>query len=551
MRDIDNIRRSKGALENHIIDEFVAGRITRREFIRRGSIVGISLPFMSLIAAGYDGASAQEQGEPQATPKPGGTLVVATPAPNEAIDPVVSGSKAFELIASQVGDFLMWSNEELQLEPRLAQSWKPNTDGSVWTFQLREGVTFHDGAPMTARDVAATFQRLADPQTKSNALSVFKGTLTPNGVRAVGDFTIEFHLEAANGNFPYLLSSDNYNAIIQPEKRPDNWEQTFIGTGAWKLNSYDPSTGLIVNKNTSYWDRTRIPLADSQEVRFFGDVQSALIAIRAGDAHVGVDLDIRGSVALAEDPNIRLIELKSAQHAVINMRTDQEPFNDKRVRQAVALLLNRDEIIAGLIKGKGDVGNDTPFAPVYPSTPKDAVQQRKQDIEQAKALLADAGKGDGFSVPLYAPNAEEVPDLAILLQDAAKAAGINFTPQVVEESLFYDKYWLDAQASIAKFSHRGVPNVFLTATLTSGGSWNATHFANERYDRLTRDYVAEVDLQSQRRIAGEMQQVLLDETPVVIPYFTRSVSVARKELVGRVRPTATKQLDVTQAGFNR
>ena len=143
---------------------------------------------------------------------------------------------------AQTGEFLTFDNNlALQLQPMLATSWTPNKDGTVWTFKLRPSVKFHDGSPLTADDVVYTFQQQADPKNASNALSTFTGVLKPDGVSRSTTSTVAFHLEAPNGNFPYIISSDNYNAIIVP-KGTDfaKWQNTFIGTGPFKLQSYTP-----------------------------------------------------------------------------------------------------------------------------------------------------------------------------------------------------------------------------------------------------------------------------------------------------------------------
>jgi peptide/nickel transport system substrate-binding protein len=549
MHDKDALRRSAGPLENHLIDEYRAGHVTRGEFLRRGTVLGMSLTALLAVPNSLlrtRGAAAAPLLS-AAQPKSGGTILVASAAPGEALDPVTASSHAAELIFSQVGDFLVWGNENLHLEPRLAQSWHPNKNGTVWTFNLRQNVTFHDGTPMTAKDVVATFSRLADPATKSNALSAFKGTLEKSGVRAVGTHTVEFHLNAPNGNFPYLVSSDNYNAIVQPAERPNNWEQSFMGTGPWVFSSYNPSTGLQLKRNPQYWDASRQPLADALTIQFFNDVQSQIVAALAGNVQVVVDLPAIGvTQALVSNKNVRLVEIRSGQHPEIHMRSDVPPFNDKRVREAMALLLDRPGLVSGLIYHRGEVGNDSPFAPVYPSTV--AVAQRKQNVAKAKSLLAAAGHPK-ISMPVYAPQLDEVPDLSVLLQNAAKHVGAKLTPQIVDEAKYYDQYWLDTKMSITKYVHRGVPNVFLTATLTSQGPWNAAHFKDATYDKLVKQYVAAVDLQSQRRLAKRIEQLLLDKTPVIIPYFTHNLVAVRKELVGTIRTTATNQLDVTRAGF--
>jgi peptide/nickel transport system substrate-binding protein len=153
----------------------------------------------------------------------GGTLSVAIQTPAAAIDPLTISDPGGLCLIGQVGEFLAFDNNvALQLQPQLATSWKASDAGKTWTFTLRQGVTFHDGSALTADDVVYTFQQLSDTKNASNALSNLGGVLTPAGVRKVDDHTVAFHLEAANGNFPYLVSSDNYNAIILPKGRSVN-----------------------------------------------------------------------------------------------------------------------------------------------------------------------------------------------------------------------------------------------------------------------------------------------------------------------------------------
>ena len=185
----------------------------------------------------------------------GGTLRVAASTPAAAINPLTVADAGGLLMLNQTGEFLIFdSNLKLALQPMLALSWKPNKDGSVWTFKLRTGVKFHNGKQMTADDVVYTFKQLSDPKNASNALSTFTGVLTPSGVKKVDASTVEFHLEAPNGNFPYLVSSDNYNAIIVPAGTDfGKWQKTFIGTGAFKLGSYTQNVGASFVPNPDYW----------------------------------------------------------------------------------------------------------------------------------------------------------------------------------------------------------------------------------------------------------------------------------------------------------
>ena len=149
---------------------------------------------------------------------------------------------------------------DLTLQPVLATSWTPNGNADVWTFKIRQGVKFHDGPPLTADDVVYTYQLHTNPKGEANALSAFGGVLLPAGVKKVDDLTVEFHLSAPNGNFPYLTSSDNYNMIILPKGYdPAKWQSTFVGTGPFKLSSYTPKSGATFTRNDSYWGKKALP----------------------------------------------------------------------------------------------------------------------------------------------------------------------------------------------------------------------------------------------------------------------------------------------------
>src|SRR5205823_1468643 len=141
-------------LENSVIDELFAGHISRREFVRAGSVLGMSLPLLSFLAAcGGTSGGGTSQSKTTGAVKKGGTITVGVKAPTGAIDPLKIADEGGLLVLGQVGEFLAWSGADLKLQPRLAESWTPSSNGSVWTFKIRQGVTFNDGTPMTAADV--------------------------------------------------------------------------------------------------------------------------------------------------------------------------------------------------------------------------------------------------------------------------------------------------------------------------------------------------------------------------------------------------------------
>jgi peptide/nickel transport system substrate-binding protein len=564
-RRIDSIRSESSELQNHLIDEYSSGRLSRREFVRRGGVIGMSIPLVSFLAAacgtgskstssGSGGSTTAAQGAgANVAVKPGGTLKLGmSPGPTTEIDPIKVADEGGLGVMSQSGEFLAFSDNKLKLQPRLAESWKPNGDGSVWTFKIRQGVKFHDGTPMTAQDVASSINALSDPKNGSNALSTFAGVLSKGSAKATDASTVQFELDAPNGNFPYLLSSDNYNALIVPKDFNGKWEKTFPGTGPWKMEKYTPNSGISYVKNPDYWDKSRIPKLDRQQVKFYPKEQAQVLGLQSGDVDVLVHFSPTGGKSLLNDPNLKIIEIRSSVHREIHMRNDKPPFNDKRVRQALALAVDRKALVDGLFAGKADIGNDSPFAPVFPSTDKN-VPQREQDLAKAKALMQQAAVSNA-SATIDTWDGFELPDLAQLLQNYGQQIGIKLTPNVTPAGTYYGDAvfgkspWLDSSMGITDYGHRGVPNLFLNAQLSSKGVWNAAHFKNPTYDGLVKDYVSALDLQSQQATAAKIQKLLLDETPNIYAYFYYFLTGTKKN-VGNVEVTAMGHYDITKAGF--
>ncbi|MGH3253173.1 MAG: ABC transporter substrate-binding protein, partial [Trebonia sp.] len=451
---------------------------------------------------------------------------------------------------AQTGEYLTFSDQSLTLHPVLATSWKANSTASVWTFKIRQGVKFHNGHPLTADDVVYTYKLQTNPKSGGNALSAFGGVLLPSGVVKVDDYTVAFHLLAPNGNFPYLTSSDNYNMIILPSGYdPAKWQGTFLGTGPFLFKSYTPKVGAAFTANPSYWGTKALPAA----TRFtFYDTQTpGILALTAGTIDVLGQFAVSGGQQLLTG-GYKVIKLKSSAHRELSMRCDTGPFTDPRVRRAIALTLDRQAIVTALFKGYADLGNDSPFAPVYPST-NTSVAQRAVNVSQAKSLLAAAGHSAGFSTQLITENFLEIPQFAQIVAQATAPLGVKINLKVESSTAYYGKAtfgnsdWLDAPMSLVDYGHRSVPNVFLTAPLETTnakngtGPWNAAHFANAQYDKLAAQYIAAIDLSTQRSLAGKIETLLLDQTPVIFPYFYNYLTATAQNVSGAY-PTAIGHL---------
>ena len=554
-RRLGRLRQGQGEIANHIIDEFAAGRLSRRDFIRRASVVGISAPLLGSILAACSSSSSSPaatgtSSSPAAAGKPGAVIKAGIITPTAAINPVTVADQGGLDMLGQTGEYLCLSGQTLNLKPVLATSWSPNSNASVWTFKIRQGVKFNNGAPLTADDVVYTFQLHTDPKNASSSLSTLPDTvLKSSGVVKVDNYTVAFHLEAPNGNFPYLVSSDNYNVIILPKGYdPAKWESSFVGTGPFVKSSYTPKSAAMFTRNESYWGTKALP---SQTQFTFYDTQNAsVVALTGGTIDVVGQFSVAGGQALLNG-SYNVIKLKSSAHRELSMRTDQAPFTDPRVRQAIALSLNRPQTIQALFKGYADLGNDSPFAPVFPST-NTSVTQRAQNVSQAKSLLAAAGHPSGFSTQLITEMVQEIPDFAQIVAQSAAAIGVKINLKVESSAQYYGKStlgnsdWLDATMSLVDYGHRGVPNTFLGAPLQTPppkgpGVWNAARFTNPQYDKLVGQYVAATDVSTQKSIAGQIQTLLLNETPIIFAYFYNYLTATAQNVTG-VYPTAIGHL---------
>lgn len=546
---LDDLRRGRGPVQEHVIDEFVAGRLSRREFLHKGSLVGLSMPLLGGILAACGSSGSPSGSAAPAKGKAGATIKAGILVPAAAINPItIADQGGLELIGN-VGEFLVFTDHQNNYHPWLATSWSVNSDASVWTFKIRQGVKFNDGTPMTVDDVVYSFQTQCDPKSSSNALSVFGGTLSPSGVQKVDNTTVAFHLDAPNNGFLDAVSEDNYNMIIVPKGYDyANYQKDFPGTGRFMKASYTPNVGATFVRNPHYWGTAALP--SRVDFTFYPQEAPMAAALQAGS------IDCMDQFSVATSPQLltggfNVISLKAATHRQLSMRCDTGPFRNKLVRQAVALTLDRPAIVAALFKGQAVVGNDSPFAPTFRASDT-SVPQRAKNLTLAKKLLAQAGVPRGFSTPLLTETTQEIPHFAQIVKQSAAQIGVDIgltieTPtKYYGQAIFGKSDWLDGEMSLVDYGARAVPNVYLKAPLqsingkTGQGSWNAAHFNDPTYDSLSKQFIAAVDLSTQRKLAGQIERLLLDETPIIFAYFYNYLSATQKNVTG-VYPTAQSQ----------
>jgi peptide/nickel transport system substrate-binding protein len=518
--ELDAYRKSAGELENELIDEYRSGALSRRELLRRGSVLGMSVPVLSLVA-GVPLATAAPQRAERST---AGTLRIGAPPADGSLEPPLLQSLGALAVSHMAGEQLVFADKNSRLVPRLATSWKSSNNAKRWTFQIRKNVRFHDGTPLTADDVVATFKRLLTKD--SQAQSSYKGVIV--GVRKTGTHTVVFDLAAANGLFPYLTAQQTYQAIVLPKSykipadlsKPGEWTSKMNGTGPFRLKENRGAAGLTFEANPNYWGGR--PSIDTVTWQILED-QARATALQSGQIDLAVQLSYQG----AQQVGSKAIALRTPTHRYLHMNTTKEPFDDPRVRQAFALALNRPQIAQGLWGKFAEVGNDSPMWPGYAFTDR-SVPQRKQSLAKARALLRAAGK-ENLKVTLSCYRAFEMPDYAQRVAQALKQIGVDCSVKVYTSAQYFDGVsygatgklapWLGVDFGIVDYGARATPLTYLNAALKTGGVWNAARYSNKKFDKMIENFEASPTLARQKRFSRQMQQELLKDTPVIYAYF--------------------------------
>ena len=538
-RLVEEFRRNDASeIDNNLIDELVAGELDRQEFVRRAAVFGLGAGTIGLLFR-YLGEPDLAFGAPMAAAKVGGTLRIGSVAYNSSLEPYGLREAGSLGLAGIPGEYLTWTNNKFEVKPWLATSWKPNAALTVWTFQIRKGVKFHNGKTLNADDVVASFRQYLNQKTSQILSALPANMIEPSGVVKTGPYTVQFRLKAPNNAFPYLVSQTTYQAIIQPAAiaaKPDTWVSSgMIGTGPFRLKSQNKQRAELVRNNT-YWGGK--PPLDGVVITFYSDPAPMVLALRAGQTDLVVQMSPQQARAFKSNSKFKVYTVPVSSHNMFGMRVDRDPFRDARVRRAVALTLNRPDIINRVLLGAGALGDDTPFFPGFASTDP-SIQQRKQNLDLAKALLKAAGKEDlKFTITTH--NQFDVPDYAAAVQAAGRQAGISIDLNVMTYDDYYSAVgggdyatttpWLNATATITEYGARGVPNLYMTAAYMTNGVWNASKYSNNEFDSVARAYLSSADLAAQRKATKRMAGLLLRDTPVITAYFLAFTAAASSKV---------------------
>jgi peptide/nickel transport system substrate-binding protein len=425
----------------------------------------------------------------------------------------------YESLAVRTPDFS--ELEMLLAESIEAEGSKPDT----WTIRLKEGVMFHNGKPVTADDVIFSIKRIKDPKDpKVGAASL--NYVKADALKKMDDRTVRVKLDFANSGFPDDLGQ-YFNAIVPVDYDPENP----VGTGPFKYKSFTAGQQSEFEKFADYHEEGK-PYVDSLVIIDFPEDTARTNALLGGQVDVIDNLPAAQVENVKANPNLRVISSETGAWQPFTMRIDQAPFDDVRVRQAFRLIVDREQMVQQVLSGHGAVANDlyARYDPVYASD----LEQRQQDLEQAKSLLKQAGQ-EGLSVELVtAPVFQGIVEAAQVFAEQAKGAGVNVKVRKVDSGTFYgDNYlkWGFAQDFWAS-------RVYLSQVAQGDlpdSPFNETHWPpDDKFLDLIQQARAEVDEAKRKDILHEAQTMQYEQGGYIIPYFSNIIDAHSAKLGGFV-----------------
>jgi peptide/nickel transport system substrate-binding protein len=498
--------------------------VGRRQFLRGVAGAGALAGAGSLLAA-CGSSSPAPAGSSSATSsarRRGGALKVGLTggSGSDTLDPHKGLTYLDTARAQSLYQPLLQLNTRAQTEFVLAEEVSPHGSTSEWVIRVRQGVTFHDGKPLTADDVIFTLNRiLSQKLTGSTPL----GPIDVKGLKKLDHRTVLVPMTSPYGSFLDQLSYWYYLYVVPVgfnPKRP-------IGTGPFKYQSFTPGQRSVFVKNPNYW-KPGLPYVDSVTIIDFSDSASLQNALVTGVIHGAGALEGPQIAALKSNGSVQTVASRTGAITPFTMRVDQAPFNDVNVRQAMRLLVNRPQLIASALDGYAFAGSDvsSPFDPNY-----DTSLHRSQDIAQAKFLLKKAGQ-ENLTVQLVtSPVATGTVAMATVLQQQARAAGVTINLKQVDPTTFFGPNYLHWAFSQDFYNYS--PYLAQVAqSLLPTSPFNETHWSLPHYIGLYKQANATANPVTRRLIEHEMQLIDFNEGGYIIPAFIDTLDAYSTKITG-------------------
>lgn len=466
-----------------------------RTVLRACALMLAAALLCALAACGGTGGTARTQN----------VVRVNNSAEPDSLDPWQSSASDTEAIFRNVFEGLCAYDEEGVLIPGLAESWDVSEDGRTYTFHLREGVTFHNGQAFTSADVLYTYNSLTGldgGEAKSGKFTMIESIEAPD------DYTFSVRLTGPSASFlPLCITA------ILPQGYDDQASHP-VGTGPFQFVEYTPSQRVVLEKYPDYYrkgeDGGDLVKIDRVEVYIMSDTAAVMSALQSGQLDMATMLTADDAKTLEG----KFTLYHSPQNMVqgLFMNNAEAPFDDLRVRRAVCYAVDRDEIIEGAFGGEA-----TPlysnFSPMMPQYYNEALEgSYDTDREKAKALLEEAGYGDGLEITITVPSLYQPHmDTAQIIVQQLEAVGIHAEIEPIEWATWLERVYTqgDYQTTIIGLSGKLDPDSVL-GRFETGYSKNFYHFSNAEYDGLIEAARTELDDEERARDYKRCQEILTE-----------------------------------------
>lgn len=555
-------------------DQLERGKISRREFLRYSSLLGLSLAAAKAIAACAPATEeAMAPTSPAATvtspavptdapaptatavsglPKRGGTMRVADSVFGLDHPARISGSQSDML--RNVLDYLTFTDKDNITTPKLAESWEASEDLKTWTFNLRQDITWSNGDPFNADDVVFTIKEWLDPEVGSSIAGLMD-YLTPEGVEKVDDHTVRLHLDRPQLAVPEHLY--HYPAVILNHRTFEgNYLDDRTSLGPFTLEEWIPEERVVLNRYDDYWmdglDGESLPYLDQIVFLDLGSDRSAWVAAFKSDQIDYYDGPLPPEwQALKDDPTAQVLPLLSSQTRIVRMRADVEPWSDNRVRMALKLCQDRERILRLAYFDQGGIGQDCHVAPIHPTYME--VPTPKYDPERARALLEDAGFPNGLDVEMAVPsNREDIVSFAEVLKEDAEPAGLRITLNTMPDSSYWP-IWTEVDLGITSWGHRPLPvMLFPLAYGCSDGevaAWNETHWCDQEFQEILAQAQSTLDIEERKKLIGQLQVIQQERGTIGLSYWQNVWIITKKGWQG-LQPHPSEYTHLETAWFD-
>jgi peptide/nickel transport system substrate-binding protein len=464
-----------------------------------------------------------------AEPVRGGTLQVGLADDPPELDPHLTSSNASRTVLHNIFATLVEVDDELQIQPELAESWEISEDGTEYTFHLREGVTFHDGTPFDAEAVAYNFARMTD----TDFGLARAGELTfVEEVTVDGPLQVTVRLSQPFGAFLPALASWS-GMMVSPtaaEELGGDFGQVLVGAGPFRFVERIRDDRVVLERFDDYF-KEGLPYLDRVVYRPFVDAESRIVNLETGSIHIINTVPGRAVNRFQENDDIELSIVGGLGFRGIWVNTQSEELGTPERRAAVSACIDR-RVVVDTVFGEAAVPAIGPFSPAtwVVDSPDEAPHR---DIDRARELLEEAGVPDGFSFPLLITPDDESIRVASIYAAMCQEVGINIELQQVEFGTILARM---GEANYAgaqiELSPRNDPDLSAHPWFHTRGGVNFSHYSSEEMDRILDAARAAVDQEERRALYREALEVFNTDFPYIFTYHLQEMKAFRNELQG-------------------